>query len=281
PAVVTQVRALGPRVWGFGAAIVQRIDRARAQGIEVYADQYRYDASSTGLDAALVPRWAQVGGQDSLDARLADPDTRARIRGDMVENLDRRGGADRIMFRRYVDSPSIEGWTLADLAREQGRAPLDAALDLVEGGGPAITSFNMHEEDIRVLMARPWTMTASDGSLVPIGEGVPHPRSYGTFPRKLRRYALDERVVDLAAAVRSMTSLPANVFGLHDRGIVREGAVADLTLFDPERIVDRAEFADPHQLSEGVVHVLIGGRFAVQDGRVLPERHGRVLERRP
>ena len=281
PGVVTHVKALGPRVWGFGAAIVARIDRAREQGVQVYADQYPYEASSTSLTAALVPRWAQVGGQDSLDARLVDPATRARIRADMVENLDRRGGADRIMFRRYAPDPSIEGRTLADLAREQELDPLDAALELVKGGGPSIISFNMHEDDIRTLMAQPWTMTASDGSLVPMGEGVPHPRSYGTFPRKIRRYALDERVVDLAAAVRSMTSLPATVFGLRDRGIIREGAVADLTLFDPQRITDRAEYTDPHQLSEGVVHVLIGGRFALRDGRVLPERHGRVLGRQP
>ena len=281
PGVVTHVKALGPRVWGFGAAIVARIDRARAQGVQVYADQYPYEASSTGLSAALVPRWAQVGGQDSLDARLADPGTRARIRSDMVENLDRRGGADRIMFRRYAPDPSIEGRTLADLGRAQGIDPLDVALDLVRGGGPSIISFNMHEDDIRTLMVQPWTMTASDGSLVPMGEGVPHPRSYGTFPRKIRRYALDGRVVDLAAAVRSMTSLPATVFGLPDRGLIREGAIADLTLFDPERIMDRAEYTDPHQLSEGVVHVLIGGRFALRDGRVLPERLGRVLGSQP
>ena len=281
PGVVTHVKALGPRVWGFGAAVVQRIERARAQGIEVYADQYPYEASSTSLSAALVPRWAQVGGQDSLDTRLANRDTRARIREEMVENLDRRGGAERIMFRRYPADVSIEGRTLAELARDGGRDPLDTALDLVEGGGPSIISFNMHEDDIRTLMAQPWTMTASDGSLVPMGEGVPHPRSYGTFPRKLRRYALDVRVVDLAAAVRSMTSLPATVFGLPDRGVVRPGAVADLTLFDAERITDRAEYQDPHQLSEGVVHVLIAGRFALRDGDVLPERHGRVLERGP
>ena len=281
PGVVTHVKALGPRVWGFGAAIVHRIDRAREQGVQVYADQYPYEASSTGLDAALVPRWAQAGGRDSLDARLADPETRARIRAEMAENLDRRGGADRIMFRRFADDPSIEGRTLAELAREQGRDPLDTAIDLVKGGGPGIISFNMHEDDIRTLMIQPWTMTASDGSLVPMGEGVPHPRSYGTFPRKLRRYALDEGVVDLAAAVRSMTSLPATVFGLEGRGLVREGAVADLVLFDPERLMDRAEYTDPHQLSEGVVHVLVGGRFALRDGEVLPERLGRVLERGP
>lgn len=279
PGVVTHVKALGPRVWGFGAAIAARIGRAREQGLEVYADQYPYEASSTGLSAALVPRWAQAGGQDSLDVRLAEPSTRARIRAEMVENLDRRGGAARIMFGRYEEDTSIEGRTLAELARERGKDPLDVALDLVAGGGPGIISFNMHEDDIRTLMRQPWTMTASDGDLVPMGEGVPHPRAYGTFPRKIRRYVVEEGIVDLATAIRSMTSLPATVFRMRDRGVIREGAMADLVVLDLNRVTDRAEFGDPHHLSEGMVHVLIGGRFAVTEGAATAERHGSVLRR--
>lgn len=280
PGVVTHIKALGPRVWGYGAALVHRIDRAREQGVEVYADQYPYDASSTSLSAALIPRWAQAGGRDSLRMRLDDPATRARIRTDAIDNLDRRGGADRIMFGRYADDPSIEGRTLAQVATERGMHPVDLTLELVRDGGPGIISFNMHEDDIRTLMRQPWTMTASDGSLPRMGVGFPHPRAYGTFPRKLRRYALDGDAVDLAAAIRSMTSLPATVFRMKDRGILRAGAIADITVFDPARITDSATFQDPHQLSEGVVHVLIGGRFAVRDGRLTQDRLGEVLNRR-
>jgi N-acyl-D-amino-acid deacylase len=280
PGVVTHIKALGPRVWGYGAALVHRIERARADGVEIFADQYPYEASSTSLSAALVPRWAQGGGQDSLVQRLADAVTRARIREEMVENLDRRGGADRIMFGRFVRDPSIEGLTLAEVAAQRSLDPVDAALELVRDGGPGIISFNMHESDIRTLMARPWTMTASDGGLVPMGQGLPHPRAYGTFPRKIRKYVIEENVVDLAAAVRSMTSLPATVFRMRDRGLIREGAVADLVLFDLARITDRATYTEPHQLSEGVVHVLISGRFAVRDGRAGSELFGQVLDRR-
>ncbi len=280
PGVVTHIKALGPRVWGYGAALVHRIERARDQGIEVYADQYPYDASSTNLSSALLPRWAQAGGRDSLEHRLADAATRARIRRDVVENLDRRGGADRIMFGRYEDDESIEGRTLADLGAERGLDPVDLTLELVSGGSPGIISFNMHESDIRTLMRQPWTMTASDGALVTMGVGFPHPRAYGTFPRKLRRYALDGDAVDLSAAVRSMTSLPASVFRMQDRGVLRVGAIADIVVFDPERITDTATFQDPHRLSEGVHYVLIGGRFAVRDGQVTNALLGQVLHHR-
>lgn len=279
PGVVTHIKALGPRVWGYGAALVHRIARAREQGIEVYADQYPYEASSTSLSAALLPRWAQAGGRDSLVRRLDDPATRARIRAEAIENLDRRGGADRIMFGRYGPDAAIEGRTLAEVAAERGIDPVELTLTLVRDGGPGIISFNMHESDIRTLMQQPWTMTASDGSLPRMGVGFPHPRAYGTFPRKLRRYALDGDVVGLEAAVRSMTSLPATVFRMPDRGVLRPGAIADIVVFDAARVTDRATYQQPHQLAEGMVHVLIGGRFAVRDGRITAERHGAVLRR--
>ncbi len=280
PGVVTHIKALGPRVWGFGAALVHRIDRAREQGIEVYADQYPYEASSTSLSAALLPRWAQAGGRDSLRSRLDDPQTRARIREEALDNLDRRGGADRIMFGRYAPDAAIEGRTLAEVATERGVHPIDLALELVRDGGPGIISFNMHEDDIRTLMRQPWTMTASDGALPRMGVGFPHPRAYGTFPRKLRRYALDGGVVDLASAIRSMTSLPATVFRMKDRGVLRPGAIADIVVFDAARVTDRATFQEPHQLADGMVHVLIRGRFAVRDGRLTQDRLGKVLDRR-
>jgi N-acyl-D-amino-acid deacylase len=279
PGIVTHIKALGPNVWGHSAALVHRIDRAREAGLEIYADQYPYEASSTGLIAALVPRWAQAGGQDSLDRRLADPVQRARIRAEVVENLARRAGADAIMFARYAEDPSIVGLTLAQLATQRNADPVDVAIDLVRGGGPGIISFNMHEDDIRRLMRQPWTMTASDGDLVLPGRGMPHPRAYGTFPRRIRKYVLEQRTTDLAHAIRSMTSLPATVFRMRDRGIIREGAIADIVLFDLARLRDVARYGDPHHLSEGVVHVLIGGRFAMQDGRPAPTLVGQVLDR--
>jgi len=203
----------------------------------------------------------------------------ARIREAVVENLARRGGADRIQFRRVRQDEAIEGRLLSEVAAERGMHPVDAALAIIGAGGASIISFNMHEEDVRTLMAQPWTMTASDGDLVPWQEGVPHPRSYGTFPRKIRTYVLADGVVTLEEAIRSMTSLPARVFRMGDRGLLEPGRMADVVVFDLERLRDTATFTDPHQLAEGMVHVFVNGEAAVLDGEFGEVRAGRVLNR--
>lgn len=277
--VVTHIKALGPNVWGFSAPIVQRIDRARQEGVEVFADQYPYDASQTSLSAALMPRWAQAGGGDSLRRRLADPATRARIVAEMRDNLARRGGADRIRIGRHALDSTIEGQSLAQIATARSADPVETALALLSRGEASIVSFNMHDEDIERLMRQPWTMTASDGALVALGRGVPHPRGNGAFARKLRKYVVEDQVVDLAAAIRSMTSLPASVYRLPDRGVLRPGAVADVVVFDLAKVRDRATYENPHQVAEGMVHVLVNGRFAIRDAKFTGERAGAVLRR--
>jgi len=279
PGVVTHAKVLGPNVWGFSQAIVHRIERARAAGVEVWADQYPYPASATGLSAALLPRWAQVGGQDSLAVRLNDPATLARIRAEMVENLARRGGADRIQFRRYRQDPSIEGRLLSEVAEERGMDPIDLSIEYIRVASPSIVSFNMHEKDIQTFMRQPWTMASSDGDLVPWMEGVPHPRAYGAFPRKLRHYALEEGVIDLPFAIRSMTSLPAQVYRIPHRGIIREGMAADVVVFDLETLRDKATFTEPHQLSEGMVHVFVNGQAAIKDREFTGVLAGKVLKK--
>ena len=279
PGIVTHIKALGPPVWGFSEAVIRRIERARTEGVEVYADQYPYEASATSLAAALVPRWAEAGGRDSLLSRIKDADVRPRLLADMEKNLARRGGPDRIQFRLYEPDPAIQSKTLAEVAEEHGRPPLETALALIEGGDVGIVSFNMTEADVHAFMQQPWTMTSSDGGLVPMGEGVPHPRNYGAFPRKISRYVLEEETIDLASAIRSMTHLSASVMGLPDRGFLREGAYADVVVFDLEGLRDRATFEAPHQLSEGVVHVFVNGRPAMLDGAFTDVRGGRVLRR--
>jgi N-acyl-D-aspartate/D-glutamate deacylase len=279
PGIVTHVKALGPPVWGFSSAVVQRVERARADGVEVFADQYPYTASATSLTAALVPRWAQSGGRDSLLHRLDQDDVRARILDDMTENLARRGGADRIQFRRFDPDGSIEGKTLADVAANRNADPLPTALDLIERDTPGIISFNMLDEDVERFMRQPWTMTCSDGGLVARGDGMPHPRNYGAFPRKLGRYARDQRVVDLGFAVRSMTHLSASVMNVPNRGQIRPGAAADLAVFALDQVDDPATFQSPHQLAEGMVHVLVNGRLAVQGGELTGTRAGTTLSR--
>jgi len=280
PAVLTHVKALGPHVWGYGEAIVKRVERARDQGVQVFADQYPYTASATGLEAALLPRWSQAGGRDSLMARMDDPETMARIREGMVAGLDRRGGADRIQFRRYQPDPSIEGRLLSEVAEERGEDPIDTAIGLIREGSVSIVSYNMHDDDVETLMRQPWTMTSSDGGLGAMGVGVPHPRSYGAFARKIGVYARDRGVVTLEDAIRSMTSLPAMVFDMRDRGVLREGAVADIVVFDLDAVEDVAEFTDPHHYSEGMVHVFVNGVSAIRNGGFTGERPGRVLRKR-
>ncbi len=279
PGVFTHAKVLGPNVWGFSQAIVHRIERARAEGVEVWADQYPYPASATGLSSALLPRWAQAGGSDSLQARMDDPETMARIRREIVENLARRGGAERIQFRRYARDPSIEGRLLSEVAEERGMDPIDLSIEFFRTGAPTIVSYNMHEKDVQTFMVQPWTMTSSDGCLVPFGRGVPHPRCYGAFPRKIRHYVLEEGVIDLPFAIRSMTSLPAQVYRLPDRGLLRAGMIADVVVFDLEALRDLATFTEPHQLSEGMVHVFVNGEAAVRDGEFTGARAGRVLRK--
>jgi N-acyl-D-aspartate/D-glutamate deacylase len=283
PGIVTHMKALGPDSWGLAAAACQRIERARARGVEIWADQYPYEASGTSVIGALVPRWALAGettpGQPSpLESRLKNPRERTRLREDMLRNLKRRGGAALFQVSRYRPDPSLEGRFLSDIAEERGIEPVDLALQLLdEGGGAGLVSFNMSEDDIALIMKKDYTMTCSDGGLVAASDGKPHPRYYGTFPRKIARYVRDRGVVGLAHAIRSMTSLSATVFGLADRGVLREGAFADVVVFDLSRVRDRAAYGDPHQLPEGVVHVLVNGTFAVRDEKPTKALAGKVL----
>jgi N-acyl-D-amino-acid deacylase len=279
PAVLTHVKALGPDVWGYGQAIVRRVERAREEGVQVFADQYPYTASATGLDAALLPRWSQAGGRDSLMARMARPADMERIHEAMVENLARRGGADRIQFRRFLPDTTIEGKRLSEIARERGEDAIGVAVDIIKKGSASIVSYNMDDGDVRTLMAQPWTMTSSDGDLVPWQQGVPHPRSYGAFPRKIRLYVLEEGTITLEQAIRSMTSLPAEVYRMPDRGVLRAGAAADVVVFDLDRVRDTATYTEPHQLAEGMVWVFVNGQAAIRDGAFQDVRAGRVLRK--
>ncbi len=279
PVVVTHVKALGPFVWGLSEEIIERIETARDQGLRVFADQYPYAASATQLGAALLPRWAQAGGRVALAERLADPDTARSIRVAMAENLERRGGADRIQFRRVLAAPELEGRLLSEVALVAGSDPLDFALELLASGDAGIVSFNMDEDDVRRFMARDWVMTSSDGDLVPWMEGVPHPRAYAAFARKLETYVMEEQVLTLEQAVRSMTRLPADVMGLADRGRIEIGAAADLVIFDPASVRANATFTEPHQLSTGMEYVLVNGVFAVDQGRPTSAVGGVVLSK--
>jgi N-acyl-D-amino-acid deacylase len=274
--IVSHMKALGPANWGLATTLTRRIDAARARGVAVYADQYPYEASSTSLAAALIPRWAQAGGREDFERRLAGPD-RARIRAGIEENLARRGGPDTLVVASYTADHSLEGQSLAEIALSRRAAAADAALALLERGDATIVSFNMSDADIAEIMRRPWTMTCSDGTLSEPGQGRPHPRGYGAFARKLGVWARDRGVVSIEDAVRSMTSLPASVFGLKDRGVLRRGARADVIVFDPAKVRDEATYTEPHRLARGVRYVLVNGTLAIDDGEPTGARAGLTL----
>lgn len=286
PALVDHIKALGPDVWGYSNAIVEKIDRARAEGLQVYADQYPYEASGTSITGALVPRWAQAstgstGKKSGLQAVIADPVQHAKLRADMLENFRRRGGAERLQISEFRPDPSIEGKTLAEVAKARGVEPVDLAIDLLKQGGAGLVSFNMDERDIATFMQQPWTMTCTDGGLVPMNQGVPHPRFYGAFPRKIRKYVEEENVITLPVAIHSMTGLPAQVYHMDDRGRIEAGRKADILVFDLPRVKDTATYQKPHQLAEGMVYILVNGGLEMDNGQFTDVHTGRVLSRRP
>ena len=261
--IVTHMKALGPENWGKAPVLLEHIDAARARGVEVFADQYPYEASSTNLQAALLPEGDQT-----------DPARREAI---ATDNLERRGGADSIVIAFCRSDPSLEGKSLAQIGTAKGVTPVAAALEIIAHGGASIVSFNMSEKDIEAIMRAPYTMASSDGALVEMGRGVPHPRGNGSFARRLARYVRERKVVPLEFAIRSMTSLPASVFRMKDRGVIREGAVADLVIFDPAAIQDRATYQNPHQLATGASYVLVNGALAMDGGKGTGAREGKVL----
>jgi N-acyl-D-amino-acid deacylase len=274
--VVSHMKALGPGSWGLSKTLVEHIDAARARGVQVFSDQYAYEASGTGIVGALMPRSAQVGGRDAMMKRIRG-ELREEIREAVKTNIARRGGADTLMISRYAADPSFEGQRLSELAAKAGVAPEEYALQMLEKGDASLVSFNMSEDDIEHIMRQPWTMTCTDGDLVPMGQGKPHPRAYGAFPRKLKRYVRERGAIGLAEAIRTMTSLPATVFGLKDRGQIRAGAYADLLIFDPSQVNDAATYQDPHQLAEGMDDILVNGRWARRDGAFTTALAGRVV----
>lgn len=279
PGIVTHIKASTPACWGMSADVIRRIDAARDAGVQVFADHYPYEASATSLSAIVVPAWAMEGGRDGFQKRLADPAQRQKIRAGIAENLQRRGGAGLILISAYEPDRSIEGLRLDAVAKRRAQDPVDAALELVARGGADIFSFTMSDADLRAFMSQPWTMTSTDGELVGADEGITHPRAYGTFPRKLRRYVFDEKVLTLEQAVHSMTGLTASILRLRDRGEVRVGARADLVVFDPRTLRDNATYENPRQLSTGMRFVIVNGALVLSEGRVTEVRAGRVLSK--
>jgi N-acyl-D-amino-acid deacylase len=281
PVHISHHKVGGRRQFGQSVQSLEILSAARARDIDVTFDQYPYTASQTGL-SLIFPTWALANG--GLKDKLSSPASRSEVKAGMLKFIDERFGEDasRIQLVRCSFDPSLSGKTIADLLKARNEPLTQSAIAeeviglQLKGGCSAI--FHAYDEpDVIRFMQSPLGMVASDGSLTAIGDGSPHPRAFGTFPRVLGRYVRDQKVLTLEEAVRKMTSFPAARLGLQDRGLLRESLAADIVIFDPATIVDRATFADPHHYSEGVRWLIINGQLVIEAGQLTPARPGRVL----
>ncbi|MFM1555597.1 MAG: amidohydrolase family protein [Limisphaerales bacterium] len=286
PIVLTHHKVIGQPMWGKSRETLALVDAARKAGIDVMMDQYPYTATYTGI-TVLVPAWARAGGTAKFKARLKDPALRAKIKKEIVFNiLNDRGGGDlrRVQFGLVKWQRDLEGKTLHDWAVMKGLKPTpetgaELVIEAIQKGGASCIYHVLDEGDVARIMRHPFTMVGSDGRLTEPGTGHPHPRWYGAFPRVLGHYVREKKVLPLAEAVRKMTSLPAARVGLAQRGQVKPGWFADLVVFDPKTIIDKATFEKPHQYPEGIHHVFINGTAAIEGGKFLKVRAGKVLRR--
>ncbi|HSF14699.1 MAG TPA: D-aminoacylase [Vicinamibacteria bacterium] len=292
PAEVWHLKTAYRANWGKMPQVLEKFEAARARGLDVTANQYPYDRASNDLDACL-PIWVREGSADDMIARLRNPEMRERIKAEMADpNITEwenqwygSGGAEGVMVSSVLD-PALrkwEGMTLAEIGREMGKDPREALMDLViadHGETSCIISI-MREDDVRAALKHPLISIDTDSSARaedgPLSESKSHPRAWGTFPRILGKYVREEKLLTLEEAIRKMTSRPATRVGLQDRGVLRPGMAADITVFDPETIRDVSTFEDPNHYSIGVRYVLVNGRPVVYDGKITDQRPGQVL----
>ncbi len=282
PTQITHHKVVGAP--GKSKETLKLVDEARARGVDVSIDAYPYTASSTGL-SALLPQWALEGGHADTVKRMKDPETRAKIKEVIVYNfLHTRGGGSpkNVVVATCGWDPSLNGKSLAQITDARGKNPTpenaaETTMDMLAKGNCSMIYHAIYEEDVIRIMQYPYTMIASDGEVAVMGRGVIHPRAYGTFVRVLGHYARDLKVITLEDAVRKMTALPAARLNLGDRGLLRPGMKADITVFDPATVADKATFENPHQYAVGVEWVLVNGTPVLAEGKVTDARPGRII----
>lgn len=285
--VATHAKARGADYWGSSRAAVQLIARARARGVRIFADHYPYNTTGSDGSTRLIPAWVREENEtltwiQALDAVLADPEKAAALRTDVLHEVNRRGGAENIVVMDFPDK-SYVGKSFLELMRELDMDPLELAIHLQrkgkpdERGGGRLRGYSLSEIDVEIYAAEPWMATASDAGIALPEDGFVHARYYGTFPRKIRWYAMEREKLSVEAAIRSSTSLPAQILGFRNRGLVREGFHADIAVMDLARVKDAATFFEPHRYAEGVVHVLVGGVSVVANGELTWALPGKVI----
>lgn len=299
--VATHIKARGVDFWGQSGRMIAMIEDARKRGVRIYADQYPYNTSGTDGRIVLIPEWLDKRVEelrqkqaketpepktpaDLLEIALADASIAGDLRRDIEFEIKRRGGGQSIVVVEHRDT-GLVGKTLAELAKAANANEVETVIhlqldgDRTRRGGCRLRAFSMSEEDVKTFAGMPWTATCSDAGIALPEDPPVHPRFYGAFPRKLRRYAIEEKVISLEEAVRVSTSLPAEILNVKDRGKLEVGAVADLVVFNPTTIRDRADAFDPHRTSDGVDYVLVNGEFVVDSARPTGKLAGKVLLR--
>jgi N-acyl-D-amino-acid deacylase len=269
----------GAKNYGRAPAGAKLVEAARARGVNVMAGQHVYDATNSGLSAYAIPRWAVVGGNDEMKKRFENEVSRERLMKEITEMVEIRGGASKLVFTDR--NPDLNGKTLADKAKEW-RLSVPETVMRILSASPNVSLMNRNLYDARnaeFLAQQEWMMTCTDGGTPEFGRGIVHPRVYGTFAKKLREYVFDKQLISLPFAIRGMTGLAAQFFGIQDRGLIKEGQKADVLVWDQARLRDRATYEQPHQYSEGMVHVLVNGKFALRDGKVTGTLAGQPLPR--
>ena len=270
PVNISHIKALGVDVQGEAPAIIAKVEAARRAGQRVTADQYPWSASGTTLTAALMPGWALDGGRPALLKRVGDPAVASRLRAAMQENLRKRGGAAALL----VAEGEFRGRTLEQVANARHEDPVTAAIALIRIRDTAVVSFNQSEQDIAAFMRQPWVMTSSDAF-------TGHPRVYGSFARKYRKYVAAEHVLSLREFIERSSRLTADTFGIEGRGRLKPGAHADVVVFDPKRYAERATYEQPTLTAQGVRSVVVNGVLAVDSGQLTGRAAGRALKHRP
>jgi dihydroorotase/N-acyl-D-amino-acid deacylase len=286
PAEIYHLKVSGKSGWGTMPHVLQRIEAARAEGLDISADQYPWTASSNALSASL-PAWMREGGRDRLVARLQDPAVRTRLLAEMPKAEPAWPGLAGDILITSVLNPALkplEGKTLAEVARDQGKDPLTAMFDLLlaDRANTSRITFKMSEEDVRAALRHPLVSLCTDSGAGAedgiLSKQKSHPRGWGSTARILGKYVRDEKVLPLEEAIRKMTSLPASRMRLADRGILRPGMTADLVAFDPAKVRERSTYADPTHYSEGFAYVAVNGQLVVDEGRITSARPGRPLK---
>ncbi len=283
PVQISHFKIGGRANWGKSNITLAVVEKAREDGWDVTIDQYPYTASSTNLGVRL-PDWALAGDQDSVVARLHDPATRAQIKKEMLEQLDKYKykNYSYAVVANYPADSTFNGKSITDINKQLGRrskAPYEAEtiMDMIEKGGAQMVYHGMNETDVRYIMKYPFCMAGADGGVHIPGKGMPHPRSYGTNARILGKYVRDEKIISLEEAIRRMTSLAAQKFQLKDRGLIREGMAADIVVFDEKAVNDKATFEQPHQYSVGFKYILVNGQLVLDNGQHTGIRSGHAL----